>query len=85
MGDEDGRAHAFGSVRLSSTAHFGYTPTVYLPKPGKNPFYESLKKQVTNLDIPVISSLDEFKAALGSSDCALDAIFGTLSAFCLAW
>jgi NAD(P)H-hydrate repair Nnr-like enzyme with NAD(P)H-hydrate epimerase domain len=66
-------ARSLGSL---FAAHFGYEPTIYLPKPGKNLFYAALLKQCTNLEIPVLDTVDEFKRALGKTDCVLDAIFG---------
>ncbi|CED83726.1 n-terminal domain-like protein [Phaffia rhodozyma] len=65
-----------GLVAARHLFHFGYRPTVYLPKPGKNAFYESLKKQCMNLHIPFVSSVDEFKHALNTHSVILDAIFG---------
>lgn len=65
-----------GLVAARHLVHFGYQPTVYLPKPGKNPFYDRLQKQCVNLEIPVIHSVDEFKHALAVNSVVLDAIFG---------
>lgn len=56
--------------------HFAYAPTLYYPKPGKKEIYQRLLRQCTNLSIPLISSLDEFHAALKANDVVLDAIFG---------
>lgn len=53
--------------------HFGYTPTVYYPKPSKPDLFHRLQIQLKSLSIPFA---DDFGSALESSDLILDAIFG---------
>jgi NAD(P)H-hydrate epimerase len=62
-----------GLVAARHLYHFGYQPTVYLPKPGKADIYSRLGKQLEQLHIP---STEDFSAALQNSDIVLDAIFG---------
>jgi len=53
--------------------HYGYTPTIYYPKRSKNELYRRLAKQLEDLDVPFV---DDFPAALKSTDHVIDAIFG---------
>ncbi|KAJ5360420.1 hypothetical protein N7517_009611 [Penicillium concentricum] len=62
-----------GLVAARHLAHFGYTPSVYYPKQGKNELYQRLKIQLQNLSIPFI---DDFQPALKTTDLLVDAIFG---------
>ncbi|KAL7414179.1 YjeF N-terminal domain-containing protein [Mrakia frigida] len=65
-----------GLVAARHLAHFGYQTVVYLPKPGSKPLSAALLKQVQNLDLPVVSSLEDFEKELERADCVLDALFG---------
>lgn len=80
-GCADGRTGNQGADGLCAARHllhFGYQPRVYLPKPGKKPFYQSLVKQCENLDIEFVDpSAGAFKTALEESDVLMDAIFGS--------
>ncbi|PGH13526.1 YjeF family domain-containing protein [Polytolypa hystricis UAMH7299] len=62
-----------GLVAARHLIHYGYKPTVYYPKEGKNELYQRLKTQLHNLSVPFIS---DFPTALQSSDLLIDAIFG---------
>ncbi|KAJ6132328.1 AI-BP family protein [Penicillium samsonianum] len=62
-----------GLVAARHLAHFGYTPSVYYPKQGKNELYQRLKTQLQNLSVPFI---DDFQPALKTTDFLVDAIFG---------
>ncbi|KAG2013286.1 hypothetical protein CC2G_010215 [Coprinopsis cinerea AmutBmut pab1-1] len=68
-----------GLVAARHLGMFGYTPTVYMPKPGSKDIYQRLAKQCQNMDIPIIppsNDVEDLKKALASSDVILDAIFG---------
>jgi NAD(P)H-hydrate epimerase len=54
--------------------HYGYSPTIYYPKRGKNELYKRLMKQLEDLNIPIT---EDFQSALKESDHVVDAIFGT--------
>ncbi|EEH06487.1 AI-BP family protein [Histoplasma capsulatum G186AR] len=62
-----------GLVAARHLAHYGYKPTVYYPKQGKNELYERLKTQLHNLSVPFTS---DFLGSLQTSDLVIDAIFG---------
>ncbi|KAK2750417.1 hypothetical protein FQN57_003897 [Myotisia sp. PD_48] len=62
-----------GLVAARHLAHYGYKPTVYYPKQGKNELYERLRTQLDNLSVPFTS---DFAASLASSNLVVDAIFG---------
>ncbi|KAJ5463069.1 AI-BP family protein [Penicillium sp. IBT 31633x] len=62
-----------GLVAARHLAHFGYTPSVYYPKQGKNELYQRLRIQLQNLSVPFIT---DFPAALKTTDLLVDAIFG---------
>jgi len=62
-----------GLVAARHLVHYGYTPSVYYPKQGKNELYERLKIQLKNLSVPFVP---EFAVALRSTDFIVDAIFG---------
>ncbi|KAJ3477386.1 hypothetical protein NLI96_g10501 [Meripilus lineatus] len=58
---------------------FGYTPTIWMPKPGSKEIYQRLKTQCINMKIPVIAPSNDtssLRDALARSDVVLDAIFG---------
>jgi hypothetical protein len=68
-------------------AHFGYLPTLYVPKPSSNPFLSSLLTQCQNLHISLLpspkslsdasESLSALKSHLDSeTDVVMDALFG---------
>ncbi|EED17591.1 AI-BP family protein [Talaromyces stipitatus ATCC 10500] len=62
-----------GLVAARHLVHYGYKPSVYYPKQGKNELYERLKIQLRNLDVPFVP---DFTDALKSADLVVDAIFG---------
>ncbi|KAJ5534220.1 hypothetical protein N7527_000474 [Penicillium freii] len=62
-----------GLVAARHLAHFGYTPSVYYPKQGKNELYQRLTTQLQNLSVPFIG---DFQPALKTTDFLVDAIFG---------
>lgn len=62
-----------GLVAARHLHHFGYRPTLYYPKQGKNELYARLRTQLEQLKVPFT---DDFPAALGQSDYVIDAIFG---------
>uniref|UniRef100_A0A7S2S4U9 NAD(P)H-hydrate epimerase n=1 Tax=Rhizochromulina marina TaxID=1034831 RepID=A0A7S2S4U9_9STRA len=63
-----------GLVAARHLRHFGYDPVVLYPKSSKNPHFDRLVVQCTDLAIPVHTSLDEVD--LDKFDAAVDAIFG---------
>ncbi|KAH8701795.1 AI-BP family protein [Talaromyces proteolyticus] len=62
-----------GLVAARHLAHYGYTPSIYYPKQGKNELYARLKTQLENLSVPFVA---DFTAAVDSTDLIIDAIFG---------
>ncbi|RJE20565.1 hypothetical protein PHISCL_07088 [Aspergillus sclerotialis] len=62
-----------GLVAARHLAQYGYTPSVYYPKEGKNELYQRLKTQLNNLSVPFVS---DFSSALKSTNLIIDAIFG---------
>jgi NAD(P)H-hydrate epimerase len=62
-----------GLVAARHLFHFGYRPTMYYPKQGKNEIYGRLRKQLEHLKVPFT---DDFHSAMGKSDWVIDAIFG---------
>ncbi|ESZ97450.1 AI-BP family protein [Sclerotinia borealis F-4128] len=62
-----------GLVAARHLWHYGYKPTIYYPKQGKNELYQRLSTQLRNLSIPFT---DDFTSALKESDHIIDAIFG---------
>ncbi|PLB35803.1 NADHX epimerase [Aspergillus candidus] len=62
-----------GLVAARHLAQYGYTPSIYYPKEGKNPLYQRLKTQLHNLSVPFITDLPP---AIRTSDFLVDAIFG---------
>ncbi|KAK3364578.1 YjeF N-terminal domain-containing protein [Lasiosphaeria hispida] len=62
-----------GLVAARHLRHYGYQPTIYYPKRSKNDLYQRLAKQLEDLEVPFV---DDFPAALGSTDHVVDAIFG---------
>jgi len=64
-----------GLVAARHLWQFGYHPTLFYPKQGKNEFYQKLLKQCRNLEIPEVSP-DSFDSALSDTNVVMDAIFG---------
>ncbi|EPS37851.1 hypothetical protein H072_8458 [Dactylellina haptotyla CBS 200.50] len=62
-----------GLVAARHLWYYGYKPTVYYPKKGKNEFYDRLSIQLQNLNIPFTT---DYITALTQTDHILDAIFG---------
>ncbi|EGO51363.1 hypothetical protein NEUTE1DRAFT_88765 [Neurospora tetrasperma FGSC 2508] len=62
-----------GLVAARHLFHYGYQPAIYYPKRPKNDLYQRLVKQCEDLEIPFV---DDFFAALESTDHVVDAIFG---------
>ncbi|KAJ5176712.1 NAD(P)H-hydrate epimerase [Penicillium canariense] len=71
-----------GLVAARHLAHYGYKPSVYYPKEGKNELYQTkstdtsnqrLKTQLHNLHVPFIT---DFPTALANTNLLIDAIFG---------
>ncbi|TLD36413.1 meiotically up-regulated protein [Venturia nashicola] len=62
-----------GLVAARHLHFYGYTPTIYYPKPSKPDLFKRLHRQLDNLSIPFT---DDFVAALSKSDLVVDAIFG---------
>ncbi|CAK4024003.1 NAD(P)H-hydrate epimerase [Lecanosticta acicola] len=62
-----------GLVAARHLHHFGYNPSIYYPKQGKNELYGRLRKQLEQLRIPFIQ---DFQSQLSQSDLVVDAIFG---------
>ncbi|GFG09193.1 hypothetical protein IFM61392_05758 [Aspergillus lentulus] len=62
-----------GLVAARHLAQYGYTPSVYYPKEGKNELYQRLKTQLHSLSVPFVP---DFTEALKSADFLVDAIFG---------
>ncbi|PWY91393.1 AI-BP family protein [Aspergillus sclerotioniger CBS 115572] len=62
-----------GLVAARHLAQYGYKPSIYYPKQGKNELYQRLKTQLENLSVPFVSDL---AVAIKSSDFLVDAIFG---------
>ncbi|KAL5332249.1 YjeF N-terminal domain-containing protein [Aspergillus crustosus] len=64
-----------GLVAARHLSHFGYTPSIYYPKPGKKDLYDRLQAQLRALSIPSIQPPD-FPSALKTTNFVIDAIFG---------
>ncbi|KAL1974585.1 hypothetical protein VTN31DRAFT_4789 [Thermomyces dupontii] len=62
-----------GLVAARHLAHYGYKPSIYYPKQGKNELYQRLRIQLENLSVPFVP---DFTSALQSADLVIDAIFG---------
>ncbi|KAF3914779.1 hypothetical protein ABW20_dc0100969 [Dactylellina cionopaga] len=62
-----------GLVAARHLWYYGYKPTIYFPKKGKNEIYERLSTQLHNLNIPFT---EDYEKALLETDHILDAIFG---------
>ncbi|KAK2748035.1 hypothetical protein FQN55_004584 [Onygenales sp. PD_40] len=64
-----------GLVAARHLAHYGYKPTVYYPKQGKNELYERLKTQLHALSVP-FTTTPSLPTTLTTTDLIIDAIFG---------
>ncbi|KAJ5241054.1 AI-BP family protein [Penicillium citrinum] len=64
-----------GLVAARHLAQYGYKPSIYYPKQGKNELYSRLRTQLENLSIPFITDSD-FSVALQETSFLVDAIFG---------
>ena len=62
-----------GLVCARHLYHFGYKPTIFYPKPTKQPIFDGLEKQLHALKIPFI---EDFGAAMKDADLVVDALFG---------
>lgn len=62
-----------GLVAARHLWNYGYKPTIYYPKQGKNELYQRLTTQLHNLSIPFTT---DFPTALKETDHIIDAIFG---------
>jgi NAD(P)H-hydrate epimerase len=62
-----------GLVCARHLVHYGYEPTVFYPKQGKNPLYEKLTKQLRDLRVPITN---DFLSAIKDTDHIVDAVFG---------
>ncbi|KAI9820053.1 MAG: hypothetical protein M1826_001043 [Phylliscum demangeonii] len=62
-----------GLVAARHLWHYGFAPTIYYPKPGRNELFQRLVTQLKDLDIPFT---DDFPRALTHTDHVVDAIFG---------
>ncbi|KAK2074987.1 hypothetical protein P8C59_009152 [Phyllachora maydis] len=62
-----------GLVAARHLRQYGYQPTIFYPKRGKNELYQRLVKQLEDLEVPFT---DDFPSALHNSDHIVDAIFG---------
>ncbi|KAI0376116.1 YjeF N-terminal domain-like protein [Hypomontagnella monticulosa] len=62
-----------GLVAARHLRHYGYRPAIYYPKRSKNELYQRLAKQLEDLEVPFV---DDFPAALNSTDHIVDAVFG---------
>ncbi|KAJ3729246.1 YjeF N-terminal domain-like protein [Lentinula raphanica] len=68
-----------GLVAARHLGMFGYTATIFMPKPGSKDIYQRLKTQCDNMKIKTIPPSNDTSAlreALTSSNVILDAIFG---------
>ncbi|KAG8525733.1 uncharacterized protein KY384_000493 [Bacidia gigantensis] len=62
-----------GLVAARHLFHYGYTPTIFYPKPTKSEIYERLATQLRNLGVPFT---EDFEGSLQESHHVIDAIFG---------
>jgi len=62
-----------GLVAARHLVHYGYTPTVYYPKPGKSDLYTRLTNQLKQLNVKFTS---DFPASISQTDHVVDAVFG---------
>ncbi|KAF3310760.1 hypothetical protein TWF173_009238 [Orbilia oligospora] len=62
-----------GLVAARHLWYYGYKPTIYFPKKGKNEIFERLSTQLQKLGIPFT---EDYETALKETDHIVDAIFG---------
>jgi NAD(P)H-hydrate epimerase len=62
-----------GLVAARHLHHFGYTPTVFYPKPTDAPIFKGLTTQLKALDV---AFTEDFAGALSEADYVVDALFG---------
>lgn len=62
-----------GLVAARHLVHYGYTPTIYYPKPGKSDLYTRLTTQLKQLNVKFTS---DFSTAIEQTDHIVDAVFG---------
>lgn len=65
-----------GLVCARHLYHYGYNPSIYYPKPTNAPIFTGLQKQLHHLDIPFLSTTEEFTSSLSSTDLIIDSLFG---------
>ncbi|KAJ3731169.1 YjeF N-terminal domain-containing protein [Lentinula guzmanii] len=64
-----------GLVAARHLGMFGYTPTIFMPKPGSKDIYQPMR-QYEDQDYPPSNDTSALRDALSSSNVILDAIFG---------
>jgi NAD(P)H-hydrate epimerase len=62
-----------GLVCARHLHHYGYTPTIYYPKPSKPDLFTRLQTQLHTLHIPFTT---DFPGSLATTDLLIDALFG---------
>ncbi|KAM3468269.1 hypothetical protein MY5147_008097 [Beauveria neobassiana] len=62
-----------GLVAARHLFYYGYRPSIFYPKQGKNELYQRLAKQLEDLQVPFI---EDFVSAAQDTDHIIDAIFG---------
>ncbi|KAL6243317.1 hypothetical protein RBB50_009869 [Rhinocladiella similis] len=65
-----------GLVCARHLYHYGYTPSIYYPKPTNAPIFTGLQKQLRHLHIPFLTTPEDFTSSLNSTDLIIDALFG---------
>jgi NAD(P)H-hydrate epimerase len=65
-----------GLVAARHLSQYGYTPSIYYPKPGKKDLYTRLQTQLRALFVPILTNDTEFTSALKGTSLIVDAIFG---------
>ncbi|KAI1611853.1 YjeF N-terminal domain-containing protein [Exophiala viscosa] len=65
-----------GLVCARHLYHFGYTPTIYYPRPTNAAIFTGLTKQLNHLHIPFLKDNEDFTSALSQTDFIVDALFG---------
>ncbi|KAL3486722.1 YjeF N-terminal domain-like protein [Aspergillus germanicus] len=65
-----------GLVAARHLSQYGYTPSIYYPKPGKKDLYTRLQTQLRALSVPILTNDTEFTSALKDTSLIVDAIFG---------
>ncbi|RKO96864.1 YjeF N-terminal domain-like protein, partial [Caulochytrium protostelioides] len=62
-----------GLVAARHLHHMGFRPTVWYPKPGRNPYFQHLCDQLRDLEVPFAT---DFASAYDASELLLDTLFG---------